>query len=73
MASAQQARRVALYLDDDEADTLADILAHVAGFPSKSRRRYSDAVLHVLRAAGVAGRGDHDMHPSQNRIEFSPE
>ena len=58
---------VTLYLTDDEARTLADILGWVGGNPITTRRGYVDAILDTLKSAGYKFRLRDDLH---GRIDF---
>jgi hypothetical protein len=46
-----------LTLNQDEAQTIADILMGVGGSTTNSNRKHSDAVMSALQKAGVPGRG----------------
>lgn len=58
-----------LYLSNDEARAVRDVLASVSGHPG-SRRQYTDDVGRALATAGHEMRVATDMHPELNCIFF---
>lgn len=76
---AQQPFEVMLTLNEQEAQTLADILAKVGGVPETTRRRHASAIAGALEEAGVRFHytqfscGAPDLHVQGNGLWFEEE
>lgn len=62
--------RYVLELTKDEAQALRDVLRHVSGHPTKSRRGLCDLVLNALLSAGFRDHLDRDISLVQSGICF---
>lgn len=49
----KQVDRFVLTLDQEEAEVLSVVLAHVSGFPETSPRGTTDKIQYALRDAGI--------------------
>jgi len=56
---------IELFLSEDEAQLVADVLSKVAGSRTKSRREYADSVTSALGSVGITYYGSsYNSHPA---------